>query len=464
MRAGADSIGPTSVSHCMKYKKTEIFLSIFFLFLGTLLFASDSLAEVRSQYGADFRLRYEYWENIFDFDTLGVKNENFYRLKTSPWANWDFSRNFSAYLKISNEAKYYKSSFSADNDSLEEDEIVFENLFFEIRNAAGLPADLKIGRQDIKYGDGFLIWDGTPGSADKMKYFNAVKASWRLEKNHSIDFVYLYAPMTDTLLPSVHPAKSGRAYQDHKRILNTSDSKGFAVYSRNNIGESLILEPYYIYKQEEQISRDIPQLDLNTIGARAVYKVDSWKLKGELARQFGEYRNKADRRGNGGNIFISRMLEKTLWKPELEAGYLYLSGDDPDTRTNEGWDPIFSRWPGLSRLYIYAFFRETGIIAYWTNLELYRADVKLNFTPNTNLALYYNYLRADEKTRITGASASMFSNDGKERGQLGQAALNHKFAKNIDGLLMFEYFMPGNFYSRKADDALFFRCELQIKL
>ena len=33
---------------------------------------------------------------------------------------------------------------------------------------------------------------------------------------------------------------------------------------------------------------------------------------------------------------------------------------------SENWDPLFSRWPKWSELYIYTQFRETGV-AYWTN-------------------------------------------------------------------------------------------------
>ncbi len=428
------------------------------------LLVSTSAADVKFDYGADFRLRYENWDNIFDLGILNVESERYFRLKTSLWGEWVFNRNVSAYARISNEAKYYVSSFSPDNEGFQQDEIFFEHLFLDIKNTAGLPVDLRIGRQDIKYGDGLLIWDGSPVSADRAKSFNAAKATWRLDGNNSVDFVYIYAPMTDTLLPSIHPAKTGRAYQDNKRILNTSDSKAFVVYGNNNVGRGLTLEPYYIYKREEEINAMNPRLDLNTIGARFVYNFTPWKLRGEFAHQFGEYKGGRDRRGNGGNVFISRAFENTFWKPELEAGYLYLSGDNPNTRTNEGWDPLFSRWPGLSRLYIYTYFRETGIIAYWTNLGLYRADVKLNFTPDTGLVLYYNYMVADEKTNITGASAAMFSNSGRERGHLQQAVLNHRFSSKICGLIMLEYFMPGTFYSRKADNAMYFRWELQVKL
>jgi hypothetical protein len=58
----------------------------------------------------------------------------------------------------------------------------------------------------------------------------------------------------------------------------------------------------------------------------------------------------------------------------------------------------------------------------------------------------------------------MFSNSGTSRGHLPTALLSHKFSKKVDGYLQFEYFAPEDFYSDQADDAIFFRWQLQVKL
>jgi hypothetical protein len=57
----------------------------------------------------------------------------------------------------------------------------------------------------------------------------------------------------------------------------------------------------------------------------------------------------------------------------------------------------------------------------------------------------------------------MFSNSGKNRGHLPTALLTHKFTKNIDALLLFEYLIPGNFYADGADNAIFARAQFQVK-
>lgn len=428
------------------------------MFLAGVIVVSDALAAVEFKYGGSLRLRQELWENAFDLDTLKVKNENFFRLRTSIWGQVTVDKDFSAYLKLTNEARYYISSFSPANDTFEQDEIVIDNLYLDFKNLFKLPVDLRIGRQDFlfNYGEGFLIMDGTPGDGSRTFYFNAVKAVWKINQNHSIDLVYLTNPIRDVYLPSLYAA--------NKRRLNTSDEQGFFVYGKNKITDNFSIEPYYIYKKEDKFSTT-PELDLNTLGMRAVYKYNTWRFRGELAYQFGEYDGGRDRRGMGGYIFAGRKYDNVALKPEFDLGFVYLSGDKPSTAKHEGFNPLFSRWPQWSELIVFTLARETArdcaTPAYWTNMHIYRANVKLNFSANTNLSLWYNYLRADQKTQ--GLNPAMFSNSGKDRGHLPQAMLNHKFTKNIDGYLLAEYFIPKNFYSSAANDAFFFRWQLQYR-
>ncbi len=430
----------------------------FLIFMASMIIVSDVLAAVEFKYGGSLRLRQELWENAFDLDTLKVKNENFFRLRTSVWGQVTIDKDYSAYLKLTNEARYFINSRTPSNNSFDEDEIVIDNLYADFKNVFKLPVDIRIGRQDFlfNYGEGFLIMDGTPGDGSRTFYFNAVKAVWKINQNNSLDFVVLSNPVRDIYLPSLYAA--------NKRALNTSDEKGFFVYGKNKITDNLSVEPYYIYKKEDKFAAT-PDLELNTIGMRAVYKYDTWRFRGEFAYQFGEYDGGRDRRGAGGYIAAGRKYDNVALKPEFDLSFIYLSGDKPSTSKHEGWNPLFSRWPMWSELLVFTIVNENlkdgKTPAYWTNMLIYRANVKLNFSTNTNLSLWYNYLRADQSTQ--GLNPAMFSNSGKDRGHLPQAMLNHKFTKNIDGYLLAEYFIPKGFYSKDANDALFFRWQLQYR-
>jgi hypothetical protein len=418
-------------------------------------FFSFALAEDSSswKYGLDIRLREEYLINVLDVtDGIG-KDDNYLRLKISPWVKYDFNNDIGIMLKLTAEPRYFFSSGDyGKGKEITNEEIVFDNFYLDYKNAFDLPVDFRIGRQDFlgTYGDGFLIMDGTPGDGSKTFYFNALKSTWKINKNSTLDLVYINDWHEDHL-PVVN---------DQQIATNNSDESGIVLYSKNKLSDTVTLEPYYIWKREGG-SGATQTLKLNTIGARAVYAPDPWKFKGELAGQFGEYNNNdVDRSGIGGYFNAIYKFKDICMTPEVMAGYYYLSGDDASTNKNEAWDPLFSRWPWLSELYIFTLAKESKIAAYWSNLQAYRASVKFDITKNTNLTLWYNYLRANENPNVYG---SIFSNDGKVRGSLPQIQLNHKFNKNLDGYILVEELFPGNYYVDGSDNTWFFRWQLQYK-
>ncbi len=324
---------------------------------------------------------------------------------------------------------------TSDSNRFDVDELIVDNLYFDYRNVSGLPLDLRIGRQDFlgAYGEGFLILDGTPGDGSRTAYFNAAKAVWRINDGNSVDMVYLSDPKSDTYLPSLYPARSDSipTYVSNKRLLNASDEQGVVLYGKSRINSYLALEPYYIYKEEDPVGTNA-KLKLNTLGGRAVVTVGEWKLRGEFAHQFGEYGNDRDRKGNGGYLFVGRKHEAAPLKPEWDLGYVYLSGDDPATPQHEGWDPLFARAPVWNEIYIYPLVYETAndsgpIPAYWTNLHIYMANVRLALTAATNLALFLSVppVRSDD---LRPQSRHVFEQQ-QGAGQVATLILSHNFTK-----------------------------------
>jgi len=447
------------------------------VYLAAALYADVAMAVVTTDYGASFRLRQEYWEKIIDLDTLGQPERDFFRLRSSLWGKVDLNKDLGAFLQVTNEAKYYLGSYkpfsasdsSERDDRFDVDELIIENLYVDAKNVVGLPIDLRIGRQNFLgvFGEGFLILDGTPGDGSRSYYFNAAKATVRIGNNNSVDLVYINQPKKDEFLPSLYPGRSDNLslYVDNKKQLTASDEEGVVVYGRSKLNDNIAIEPYYIYKEEDPAGTNT-KLKLNTVGARVNLTADKWKVRAEYAHQFGEYDNNRDRKGNGGYIFAGQKLGSFPLKPEWEVGYVYLSGDDPTTSDHEGWDPLFSRAPAWNELLAYTLVPETAkdsgsIPGYWTNLHIYKAGIKLALASATNLALSYQYLRADEVT--SGLTTFMFSNNSRERGHLGTFMLNHAFTKKLSSFLQMEYFAPGDFYASSAKNAVFARWELQYK-
>jgi hypothetical protein len=189
--------------------------------------------------------------------------------------------------------------------------------------------------------------------------------------------------------------------------------------------------------------------------------LDPWTFRGQFADQFGKY-GSDDRTGMGGYAFVDRDFKEALWSPSATAGVVYLSGDNKKTNKNEGWDPLFSRYPWLSELYCSAFTGESGV-AYWTNLQMYRLGGSVKPTQKTKFSLFYNFLRANQS--IPASTAFSYSGEGKNRGHLESAKLEYTINKYVSTYFLAEYFQPsrGGVYSKSADDAVFLRTEVQIK-
>ena len=371
----------------------------------------------------------------------------------------DFSDKISLFTKLTDEFRaytyFYQSSSRKKGLGFDINETVFDNLYLDIKDVLGLPVDLRFGRQDFlfTYGEGFLIMDGTPLDGSRTFYFNAFKSTWKINEKNSLDFVYIRNPRDDLYLPIINEGKSPQA-------LNITDEEAYMLYLKSKSFEDLHLEGYYIYKREDDdggVRLQGQKGKINTFGSFAKYNFSPYALRGQLAFQFGDY-GLNDREALGGYLFLDRSFDDNLWSPSASVGFVYLSGDDPSTTKNEGWDALFSRWPWMSELYSLTYNGESGI-DYWTNLKMARAELALKPSKKTKLRFWYNVLWANE----TPVGTSFVTGLGKTRGHLPQVRFDYAINENISAYILGEYFIPGSFHADNADDALFLRTEVTIK-
>jgi hypothetical protein len=459
----------------------KLAVGVFILVL--LAFTSSSFADVSFQGvnlkgGTYLRVRHEYWRNWKDMDNGQQDTRNFFRIKSSLWGQADFSKEISLLAKLTNEFRahtffegtsgtYPDKTASKKGYHFNIDEVVFDNLYLDVKNFLKLPVDLRIGRQDFlgMYGEGFLIMDGTPQDGSRTFYFNAAKASWRVDPNNTLDFIYINNPRDEEFLPIINENKLVVAATPTRDkvpvLLNSTDEQAAVIYLKNKAIKNLALEGYYIYKYEAEEGGSgvyaSEKTKLSTIGSYAKYSMAPYALRGQLAYQFGDYGDE-DRRGVGGYAYIDRSFKEAMWSPALSVGAIYLSGNKRSSTKNEGWDPLFSKWPWISELYVLTMAGETTVVGYWTNLLAYRASLVLTPTKKTKLSLWYNFLRANDQV----PASSIFSGDGRNRGHMPQVRFDYAFNKNITAYFLAEYLIPGNFYADR-DPGLFLRSELQVK-
>ena len=157
---------------------------------GALLFGSVAGAEDSKpmfKYGGDIRIRETVFDNIpIIADPPGVTRggeNNFFRFRTRLWGEVAPVENLSLRVRAVNEFRLWHkpdepSSLQRSNYDFP-DEVVFDNLYLDVKNLLGDKLDLRIGRQDMIYGTGKVILEGTPKDGSRTIYMNAIKATWK---------------------------------------------------------------------------------------------------------------------------------------------------------------------------------------------------------------------------------------------------------------------------------------------
>ncbi len=401
-------------------------------------------------WGFEQRVRQEYIKNGFRLSKQET-NPNYFRFRTRLWFELTPAQWIDFYVRFTDEFRAWMTPHAASDLS----EVVFDNIYFTIKRPFDLPVSIRFGRQDIVYGNGFILKEGTPMDGSRTMYFDGIKSTLHLDSiKTDIDALVLETNRNDRKFFKFNPSDFN---------LVEDEIRAYGYYITSNYFDNIKLEQYYLYKrangQPFENSDFSDNEKLNTFGARISGSVcDNFSYESELAVQTG--RQGPLQRTGLGTYVLGKYKFPICFSPALTAGYFYLSGDDPDTDKREDWDPLFGRWtqPLQSELMLFTYIREGGI-ARWTNMHKFRLAGELQPVSWCTLSVMYDRMLADENTYIgtTGFGS------GKTRGNLLTFAGKFKFNKQVTALGYVEYFDPGDYYARTADPALFLRWELKFK-
>lgn len=428
----------------------------------------DKSADKMFTWGGDIRLREVYFNNIpypVGAQARGGENE-FQRYRFRLWGEYHPTENL--FFRARTTHEFRTGSKGAARKGWEYcDETVFDNLFVDLK--AGDFA-LRVGRQDMIYGTGKLILDGTPKDGSRTIYFNAAKASYTGIENTTIDLFGMYMPSEDEL--AIHG-------QDRDLVGKTGgyyngDEAGGGLYVKNKSTESLPFEAYYLIKtQEEEWARpggpptpfpptpgaNIPHdgETRHTVGTRLMPKFsDTLDANIELAYQTGEDISAYMVDALVG-IKIGALEQQ---KAKVRFGWYHLSGDDVSTQhTDEGWNPLWARWPQYSELYVYGF--DTDGAGRWSNLSMPHVDFSISPIDKLKIDLLLGYMWAPEADAVGGGHNRGWLFTWWNKYTLAEGLLSEK--DKLFGHVLVELMEPGDYYSqaqRDEDIAAFLRFEL----
>lgn len=410
-------------------------------------------------YGGDLRVRESIYDrtpitanitapNLFK-DGAWVKY-NFIRVRPRLWAQYGITDNMSVKAMITNEFRIYLSPSDNYTNAWEfPDEWFVDNLYLDVNGLAGGNLDLRIGRQNLIYGTGKLILDGTPGDGSRTIYFDAVKATWKGFADMTVDVLGIYDFAENPLVVNGqdHPLTN----YSKKDVNLESNEVGLGLYIKHKgLTENMPFEAYYLMKQEAEYTlasgAKAPSATINTIGVRLMPKItDTVTGNLEIAYQMGSM---------GDTDISGYMIDAKLtwpcklmpqWKGKASAGFYLLSGDDPDTADDEAWTPAFSRWPQYSEAYIYSMVLYPGSVADWQNIMM--PYVELGFAPHAkvNSTMLVGYMMAPQADPATDESARGILFTWWNKYTLKTGLLTEK--DKLAGHLLIEVVKPGGFHA-----------------
>jgi hypothetical protein len=424
-------------------------------------------------FGGSLRVRYVDSRNVLALGAEPDPHRRFFRIRSRLWADRWFTPGWRLFAVINNESRSYLECDACESRF---GEIIFENLFVEYTNQKGNPLGLRIGRQDLFYGDGFVICDGTPLDGSRTAYVNGILLTTAIP-DWSFDVFAVWNRKEDEWLPRINNRYT--PLLEYNEFVGGLYVRGFKP---DQAARPYTIDYYYIFDEEKTPER---YATINTFGSRLVLSSSRIGAMGELAYQAGkdpESRfaladpnlagsQSVSAYGGQAGVDIHPCARVPL---TLSGGYIHLSGDNPMTRNKfEGWNPLMGRWPKWSELYIYTLSMAAGVqpmgqgAAYWQNLKAPLIGIAVVPCPNVRLEARHAWMCADTGVPLDPTTPpDQEPLRPKDRGNLLVLRLSWsvKTALPLGGHVLYERFDPGGYYGPDAKPATFFRLEVSTSL
>ena len=408
--------------------------------------------------GGDLRFRHVHFDDIpIVADPPGVTRggeNHFFRIRPRLWGQVNFPSQVSVYGRLVNEFRHYETG--ADRNWDWPDEVIVDSLYLDAKGLLGGILDARIGRQDLIYGTGKVILEGTPKDGSRTICHDAVRLTFHLSDKLACDVLGIYN----------HPENKLAISSEHRDLtgvdpaFNDMTESGGGLYMKSRQLEAMPWEAYYLYKRESgwtnRRADAMPGRDVHTLGGRLMpATADGLSASIELAGQAGEVDDGRTIQAWMADASLRKRFKNAWMAPSIGVGVYHLSGDDPETGRDEGWNPLWARWPQYSELYVYAFDAEAA--GRWSNVTLPYLVADCKPSDGSKLNALAGPMYAPEKNGPGG---------GNERGWLGTVRLDMDLASSLltkkdklSGHITVEVLDPGDYYNVRRT-AHFARWEL----
>jgi hypothetical protein len=293
------------------------------------------LCDVKITWGGENRFRYEYQHN-FSFDEEGRGGNPMYdRTK------FNIKADYNNVAQVFFEGFDVREWHSNNHPRLQEDNFDLHQLYFLLSKPNDLPVSLKIGRQELKYGVGRLVW-ASPWP-NETRSFDAAKITYN-PSSFDIDLLVgnqVYSGLVD---------KNGNKILYENRHFNDAywGEYLFGLYTTyKGIKDNLfdiyclnLIDKSHLVSSEEKI---LNPSERYTLGTRGEGKVLSTALGYgyEFAYQFGK-KSSDDIRAYAFHLDLNYALKQIITQPTFKIEYNFATGDKtPKDGTSNTFSPLF---------------------------------------------------------------------------------------------------------------------------
>lgn len=334
-----------------------------------------AVAELQNvEVGGTLRIR----GNYFDYDDLaGAKIEGnaFVEQRTRLNVKADFTDNVSAFIEFDSYSGWgedFRSNYLTGSDLRGSGDAALYQAYIDVHNLWGTPLHARIGRQELKLGSGWLI-----GANDSAPYFSG----------QSFDALLL-SYVTDAFSIHAVTAKLAEGFNSDR-----DDVDVYGIYNSYTGIENVALDAYWLYIRDD--AHFDGGLNAHVFGLRGAGTLGVFDFETEAVYQYLNWDKEAPVRPDGetsSNAFGANLLLgytfDTVYRPRIQVGAAYFSGDDGDLAFNR----LFSDWK-----YSLILDTDRNLSNHW----LVHTGISAKVTEAVTLSAYLGYFAAVQNREIS---------------------------------------------------------------
>jgi hypothetical protein len=390
--------------------------------------------------GMDERFRYEY-RNDFDFSDANKDNGSLFfnraRVNLKAFLTDAYLNNIADIFVEGMDCQVgsYQAKQTAQKDNFD-----LHQSYLDVYNMLGIPADFKIGRQELQYGKGRLI--AAPTWSNLIRSFDAAVFHY-----HPGQF---YADLLYGQVVKNFPTAFDRS-SDEEEVGGI-----YAGYRKNNA----LREGYFL---TQVVTSGQTAIKRYTVGLRLQANLPHhMDIDIEAPYQFGET-GKIPIRAYAFHADIAKTFDWILWHPKMSLAYDEASGNQkPNGKTNNTFVPLYQTTHEPYGLM--DFFRWENVHNPEFSITFYPAE-KLRFTPQVDFFWldskydsWYNSSGTAVRTDTSGVKSSYVGTEASLR-------VCYDFTKDIKAEIGYAHFFTGGYVKETGagDDANWVYSQVVLK-